>query len=277
MELNKKLAKVCEISKNIIKSKPFSSRPDICVSICLATAQSICWGKEGTSLIELGVRDGKGLSFIIKVCKYLTNRIGTKYNIYGFDTFEGMPKLEGFEDHNEIWEEGQYKPIISYEKMVENFRDKVTADGTNTTIISAGAILIKGDVKDTVTNFLDNLDIEYPIGFISLDLDLYSSTKSGLKILEDVNSNKYVPTVLMIVDDQDFLLTYNDWCGEALAIREFNDSNKMRKIQNRKEIYQRMRFVHILDHGLRTGEEKPEYSFEIKLKRFIKFTERAMI
>ena len=139
-------------------------------------------------------------------------------------------------------------------------------------------MLIKGDVKDTVPKFLEKtLDMNYPIGFISLDLDLYSSSKSGLKILEDINPNKYFPTVLVVVDDQDFLLTYNDWCGEGLAIREFNDSNDFRKIQNRKEFYQRLRFAHILDHNLRTGKEEPKYPMEIKLKKFIKFNERAMI
>lgn len=264
MNRKKQLIKLRELCKNISNIKPFSSRADIFTAICLATAQSISWGKEGTSLIELGVRNGTGLSFIIKVCKFLTDRIETKYNIYGFDTFDGMPKLEdGYKDHKEIWKEGQYKPDISYEEITKNFKEKAT--------------LIKGNVKDTISEFLDNLDIEYPIGFISLDLDLYSSTKSGLKILTDTNPNKYCPTVLMIVDDQDFLLTYNDWCGEGLAINEFNENNKLRKIQNRKEFYQRMRFGHVLDHVLRTGEEQSDYSCALKLKKYINFTERAMI
>ena len=263
MKHHEKLNIVERISKDLCKIKPFSLRPDICTSICLATAESICWGKTGVTLIEFGVNNGGGLSFIVKVCDYLKEKIDIKYNIYGFDTFEGLPKLEGFEDHNEIWSEGQYKCNSSYKDMVKHFKGK--------------SILIKGDVKDTISEVLNKLDMEYPIGFISLDLDLYSSSKSALKILNDPNSNKYYPTVLMVVDDQDFLLTYNDWCGEGLAIKEFNDLNKLRKIQNRKEFYQRLRFIHILDHSLRIGKEKPKYPFEIKLKRFIDFNERAMI
>lgn len=250
--------------KKMSNEKPFSTRPDICTAICLATAQSICWGKEGVTLIELGVHRGSGLNFIVEVAKYLTNSTGVKYHIYGFDSFEGLPKLEGFEDHNEIWREGQYKSIITYDEMVEQFEDR--------------AILVKGDVKDTVKEFLEEkLDVEYPIGFISLDLDLYSSSKSGLRILEDKNPNKYVPAVSMIVDDQDYLITYNDWCGEALAIREFNKHNKFRKIQDRREIYQRLRFVHILDHDLRTGKEKPKNPLKINFRSFVEFNERAMI
>ena len=56
-----------------------------------------------------------------------------------------------------------------------------------------------------------------------MDLDLYSSSKSGLKILEDVDPNKYIPTVFMIVDDQDYLITYNDWCGEFRFKDKFID------------------------------------------------------
>lgn len=259
MKLESTLKKLYKVSKKFNESK----RPDICVAICLATAQSICWGKKGVSLIELGVYRGSGLHFIIEVAEHLTDSIGIEYHIYGFDSFEGLPELGGSEDHNEIWEEGQYKSSSTYDEMVEKFEDKAT--------------LIKGDVKDTVKEFLlDRLDINYPIGFISLDLDLYSSSKSGLKILEDVNPNKYIPTVTMIVDDQDFLITYNDWCGEGLAIKEFNDENEFRKIQNRKEIYQRLRCVHILDHDLRTGKEKPKRLLKLKFKDFIKFDERAL-
>lgn len=263
MNLEETLKKVYRISREFGEKLPFSKRPDICVAICLATAQSICWGKKGVSLIELGVYKGVGLHFIIKVAEYLANNTGMKYNIYGFDSFEGLPELGGFEDHNEIWKKGQYKPDNTYDEMVEEFKGK--------------AVLVKGDVKSTVKRFLlEQLDTNYPIGFISLDLDLYSSSKSGLKILEDANSDKYIPTVIMIVDDQDYLVTYNDWCGEGLAIREFNIVNKFRKIQNRKEIYQRLRCVHILDHCLRTGKEKGRKLLKLNFKRFIKFNERAL-
>jgi len=213
----KDIENVCKKFRN---EKPFSNRPDIFSAICLASAQAICWGKEGLSLIELGVYNGTGLQFIFNVAKCLTENIGMKYNIYGFDSFEGIPDLKGFEDHNELWKKGQYKCKHTYEKMVKNFKNKAT--------------LIKGDVENTITPFLDEiLDINFPNGFISLDLDLYTSSRSGLKILEDTNSNKYIPTVTMIVDDQDYLITYNNWCGEGKAIKEFNNENKYRKIQNR--------------------------------------------
>ncbi len=253
-----------KISKEFGDKKQFLKRPDIFVSICLATAQAICWGKEGISLIELGVRHGSGLSFIVKIAEHLTDKIGMKYHIYGFDTFGGMPDLVGSEDHHEIWSKGQFKPKHTYDEMVELFKGKAT--------------LIKGDVKDTVGKFLvDQLDINYPIGFISLDLDLYSSTRSGLKVLEDVNYNKYIPAVTMIADNQDYLITYNDWCGEGLAIKEFNEDNKFRKIQAKREIYEMFRCAHILDHGLRTGKEDAKQPFEIDIRKFIEFTERAMV
>lgn len=263
-KIDKRLAKLAEISKDFSEKEPFSTRPDIFSAICLATAQSICWGKVGVSLVELGVWKGDGLSFIVRIAEHLTKRIGMNYKVYGFDSFEGLPNFGGYEDHHEIWKSGQYGAAHVYNKMIKIFKNK--------------AVLVKGDVRDTVEDFLVNqLDINYPIGFISLDLDMYSSSKAGLKILEDVNPNKYIPTVLMIVDDQDYLITYNDWCGEGLAIREFNESNEFRKIQNRKEIYQRLRCVHILDHDLRSGKEKAKIPLAINIRKFIKFSERAML
>jgi hypothetical protein len=250
--------------KEFSVKKPFSYRHDICTAICLATAQSLCWGKEGVSLVELGVFEGAGLNFIVEVVNYLRRMCpGLVYHIYGFDSFIGLPTLVGHEDHNEIWKPYEYKSRIPYKKLAKKFKNKAT--------------LIKGDVNDTVEEFLANqLDMNYPIGFISLDLDLYSSSKVALKILEDVNPNKYLPTVPIIVDDQDYLITYNDWCGVVLAIKEFNELNKFRKIQSRKEIYQRLRCAHILDHDLRTGKKSPKMKFKIDISKFVRFNERAL-
>ncbi len=257
------LTKIQDVSKKLSTIKPFSSRPDICSAICLATAQSICWGKKGVTLVELGVFKGDGLRFITQVVEHITKRIEMKYRVYGFDSFEGLQDFEGYKDHHEIWHPGQYK-YTDYDKMAKQFGDKAT--------------LIKGDVTNTIQEFLvDHIDMDYPLGFISLDIDLYSSAKAALKIMEDADPNKYIPTVLMIVDDQDYLVTYNDWCGEGLAIREFNESNEFRKIQSRREIYQRLRCIHVLDHDLRTGKVKPKIPLTVGFHKFIKFNERAVI
>lgn len=254
------LTKIQKISKELNKT---SARPDICSAICLATAQSICWGKKGVSLVELGVFRGAGLDRIMRIVEYITKEIKMEYRVYGFDSFEGLQNFEGYKDHHEIWKPGQYKHT-AYDKMVKKFKDR--------------AILIKGNVQDTVKEFLvDHLDTDYPLGFISLDLDLYSATKAGLKIMEDADPNKYTPTVLMIVDDQDYLVTYNDWCGEGLAIREFNRSNELRKIQPRREIYQRLRCIHVLDHDLRAGKVKPKMPLTIGFNKFIDTPERSMV
>ncbi len=257
------LTEIQNISKAFSTLKPFSKRPDICTAICLATAQSICWGKKGVTLVELGVFKGAGLKFITQIVEYITKKIKMEYRVYGFDSFEGLQDFEGYKDHHEIWEPNQYK-YVAYDKMVEKFNGR--------------AVIIKGNVQDTVKEFLvDHMDMDYPIGFISLDLDLYSATKAGLKIMEDADPNKYIPTVLMVVDDQDYLVTYNDWCGEGAAIREFNESNELRKIQNRREIYQRLRCIHVLDHDLRTGKVKAKLPLTIGFHKFINFDERAIV
>ena len=257
------LRKLRSISRESIKIEPFSKRPDIFVSICLATAQAICWGKKEVTLIELGVYNGDGLELMTQMAKHLTSKIGMKYKIYGFDTFKGLTPLEGFADHNEIWKEGEYASTDTYEQMCKRFKGKAT--------------LIKGDVKETIPTFLENvLSSDSPLAFVSLDLDLYSSSKNALKVLESNDAAKYIPAIPMIVDDQDYLITYNDWCGEGKAIREFNKYNEFRKIQNRREIYQRLRLINILDHPIRTGDEIPNQPLKINFKHYIKFNERSL-
>ena len=70
-----------------------------------------------------------------------------------------------------------------------------------------------------------------PIGFISCDLDYYSSTLSSFDIFN--NDNKYyLPRIFCYFDDVlgDEVSMYGEHSGELLAIKEFNEANKNKKI-----------------------------------------------
>ena len=87
--------------------------------------------------------------------------------------------------------------------------------------------LIFGNVKETVKTFFKTYNPP-PIGFISFDLDLYSSTKDALNIFNAANMKMLWNTPLYF-DDIDFIFNHK-FAGEFLAIREFNEENKKIKI-----------------------------------------------
>jgi hypothetical protein len=95
------------------------------------------------------------------------------------------------------------------------------------------------------------------VGFISVDLDLYSSTKVALSCLVG-KSDLYNPAVSMYFDDVSFYFA-NEWCGELAAINEFNEEHTFRKIGRDLSLpgrrpsqaqawYSSMYVCHVLDH-----------------------------
>ena len=92
------------------------------------------------------------------------------------------------------------------------------------------AKLFLGDVKRTIPDFLRSGTFA-PIGFISFDLDFYSSTMDGFAICEGP-SETHLPRVFAYFDDivlNDVALV-NEHVGELAAIRQFNDAHPTLKI-----------------------------------------------
>ena len=87
--------------------------------------------------------------------------------------------------------------------------------------------LILGDVADTVDEFVDKTQ-QYPVGFISFDLDFYSSTVHALKIISKDKRNMLTHVPLYF--DDTLFWGASDFAGERLAITEFNAQNSPVKI-----------------------------------------------
>lgn len=83
-----------------------------------------------------------------------------------------------------------------------------------------------GPVKETIPSFIASNPS--PIAFVSFDLDLYSSTRDALTLFHA--DYKHLPPRVISYFDDIFGYTYNDFCGERFAIREFNEYNDKRKI-----------------------------------------------
>ncbi|HEY7656202.1 MAG TPA: hypothetical protein VH881_04985, partial [Burkholderiales bacterium] len=127
--------------------------------------------------------------------------------------------------------------------------------------LPSNATLVIGELKDTVRPFLPSISMTAPIGFVSIDVDYYSSTREALRVLEGA-PGQYLPRTQMYFDDLEHP-SHNSWCGERGAVLEFNDRHDMRKIEQHAflksyRIFRNARWIdhmftlHVLDHPSRT-------------------------
>jgi hypothetical protein len=133
--------------------------------------------------------------------------------VFGFDLGAGLPTAVDYRDIPQVWEEGFY-PMD---------QDKLRARLKN-------ASLVIGEVEQTVPAFVAEADFP-PIGFVSFDLDYYSSTKSAFKLFSGSFETR-LPRVYCYFDDLMWpdLACHNEYIGELCAIREYNLEHDSQKI-----------------------------------------------
>jgi hypothetical protein len=176
-------------------------------------------GIGSVSLIELGVAGGNGLVALERTGAALERHLGVSASVYGFDTGTGLPPPTDVRDCPNLFAAGQF-PMD-----VEQLRARLDS-----------AELVLGPVAETLPAFL--AAEPPPVAFVSFDLDLYSSTRDAMVLLE-ANPNLLLPRIHCYFDDITGF-TYSDWNGERLAIHEFNDEHDQRKIS---PIYALQQFV----------------------------------
>ena len=200
-------------------------------------------------LIEFGVASGGGLFNIAKIAKKLSKIYKIDYEVIGFDTGKGLPPPLDYRDHPEAYFEGDFPPL----KLDNSQLPQKTK-------------LIYGNIKDTINDFCKNfINTESKIGFVSIDVDYYSSTVDCLEIFK-MPANNYLSRVSTYCDDITHDI-HNQFCGILLAINEFNNQEERRKISKREYLrYKRifktpiyldqMYYVHIFDHQIRSIKTK---------------------
>jgi hypothetical protein len=178
---------------------------------CVLHAASIAsrTGVPEISVLEFGVAGGNGLVALEAVATEAERVLGVGIRVFGFDTGEGLPPPRDHRDAPFLMEGGDF-PMDR-----EALRARVDR-----------AELVLGDVGSTVPGFLESG--APPVGFISFDLDYYSSTRDALRLL-DGDPAAFLPRVLCYFDDVHFY-PWGDSIGARLAIREFNDEHDTRKI-----------------------------------------------
>ena len=166
-------------------------------------------GMRRISAIEFGVAGGNGLVALEGAAELVEEKIGVTVDVYGFDTGAGLPPPLDYRDLPNLYKESAYRmDVDALKKRLHR------------------AELVLGLVEETVPKFITSSPA--PIGFMSIDVDYYTSTMDVFKLLE-CGQDLLMPRIHCYVDDT-IGFTFSEYTGERLAIAEFNDSHPMRKI-----------------------------------------------
>lgn len=188
-----------------------SPRPQYLTGVLAAADQAKRESVSAISVFEFGVAGGNGLVALAQSAIDVERETGITIRVYGFDAGSGLPELCG--DHRDLpdqWRPGDY-PMDE-----AALRAKLPSNTT----------LIIGDIADTLPRQMPR--VHDPIGFVAVDVDLYSATRAVLQMFTRPGA-KMLMHVPMYFDDVD-LFAVHRFAGELLAIEEFNASQDRVKI-----------------------------------------------
>ena len=183
-----------------------------------AALQAKSLGLNKISAIEFGVGTGNGLIAMEKHAVEIYNLTGVEFEIYGFDSGKGLPKPTDYRDQGYFWNESDF--VMDQKKLENNL---------------SFSNLVIGDIKSTIDTFINDR-LTFPIGFISFDLDYYSSTIESFEIFK-INDDLLLPRIECYMDDVSStdLLVASRGTGVLRAIGDFNNSTREEKKIFKKE------------------------------------------
>ncbi|MGL4635499.1 MAG: hypothetical protein ACRCWF_05910 [Beijerinckiaceae bacterium] len=188
-------------------------RPQFAYGIYHAALQAKALGLNGFSVIEFGVAGGSGLVAMEAIAETIGAATDLTIDVYGFDTGEGQPPPVDYRDAPFIWTSGQFR--MDQNKLKAQLKR---------------ATLVIGDVKHSAKTFMEIYNPK-PIGFISFDMDYYSSTVDAFHLF-NAGHAAFLPRAFCYFDDLvgDDHELHCEWTGELLAINEFNAAHPMMKL-----------------------------------------------
>lgn len=237
-----------EIGRDIRQGKVKIGRVHYALSLLQTCAQAYHCGYDEVVSVELGVAGGAGLLDMCSAAEHLGPIFGIDIRVVGFDNATGLPAPKDYRDHPEMWQQTMFKmpdPDILRAKLPKF------------------AELIVGDVADTIPGWLEAKPVSRKMGFVSVDVDYYSSTLSAFPMFE-MAPEHYLPAMPLYFDDMNTCITYNSRCGEPLAIAEFNERNPMRIIEEKPTwAIRNFHALHVLDHPFRQGTALPKFPLQV--------------
>ncbi|WP_440652121.1 TylF/MycF/NovP-related O-methyltransferase [Candidatus Pelagibacter sp. HIMB1542] len=215
-----------EEKKLIELTKKYSMNGSLRIWTLIIALKKISENNIEGDFVETGVWKGGNL---ILMRKYMQKYCLIDRNIFGYDTFEGMPEptkndkdfkninaTKYFSDKTNLENFKSFNSKISLDEVKNNFV-RITGDSNNLK-------LIKGKTQETLKN--EN-NLPNKIAILRLNTCFYESTKFELQILYD----KLQKGGYLIIDD------YGYWKGAKLAVDEF--------FKNKKK------YFHFVDHTCR--------------------------
>jgi hypothetical protein len=187
--------------------------PQYGYGVVQAVALAAALGTPSITAIELGVAGGNGLVELERLSEKHSAASRVDIQIVGFDLGSGMPTPCDFRDMPQVWAAGFFR--MDEPKLRSRLKS---------------ARLVIGDVKETAPKFLRKQPA--PIGFISFDLDYYSSTQLAFEALLSAPPERFLPRVICYFDDTvgPHMEMHSSLAGEMLAIEEFNRAHARRAL-----------------------------------------------
>jgi hypothetical protein len=179
-------------------------RPHFAWGAVMAAAQGRAFGLPAVRLVEFGVAGGRGLMSLQSIAAEVTRITGVRLEVVGFDTGQGLPAPVDARDLPNLYGGGDYQMDVAALRR--------QLDPAITT-------LHLGPIRETVSRLDDG---GAPVGFISLDVDLYSSSIDAMTMLTGARvAATCLPRPIIYLDDS-MGLTFGDLTGERLAVAEYN-------------------------------------------------------
>ena len=180
--------------------------PQYAYGVLLACLQAKALGFARTTVIEFGVAGGNGLLAMGTAGREIGGALGLAVDVVGFDTGAGLPPSADLRDLPYWYGHGDYR--MDVDALKRRLGD---------------CELVLGDIAETLPRFLDSFGDRGPIGFCSVDVDYYSSTRSALDVLVGVPHTR-LPRVLCYFDDIQVgdLAYVTPRTGQLAAIHAFN-------------------------------------------------------
>jgi hypothetical protein len=186
-----------------------AARPAYLWGVLQAAGEASTLGVPRITALEFGVAGGRGLLALERIAARVGELAGVAIDVVGFDTGTGLPEPIDHRDVPNLLATGRF-PMD-----VEALRRQLT-----------NASLVLGGIDETLPTYLQSGPP--PAGFVSIDVDLYSSTVHTLRLF-DADAGRLLPRVYCYFDDI-LGFTYSDCNGELLAMAEFNAAHSRRKI-----------------------------------------------
>jgi hypothetical protein len=164
---------------------------------------------------EFGVGEGRSLAIFLKALDSFCSDYKidpSKFRIFAFDTFEGLPEPTHSSDKKAGW----YKGLFGH--SVSEIKDRLSYYGVDYKKFNIR--FIEGNFDQTLTTSLRKELEEFPPTIVNVDVDYYSSSKTVLEWLRPILSSG----VKFYFDDI-WAFAGNPNYGELRSIKEFNEVN----------------------------------------------------